>query len=462
VITARDQARPRIAEVRREGDDLLVVMSEPVLPPMSVAAGAGLEPNNGNTAAQAFRLVTASGEQTPQVVFEENAPGLPFGSVFRLTPASGLAGNVTVRVVSGGLVDAWGNATQTEELSFTFTAGPVLGSGSVGVGATAPAAVPRSQIGNPWLWQGQWFDYDAGLVYIRARHFDPVTGQFLQRDPMQYEDSGNLYAGMGNNVVSHRDPSGRSVNPMNAFDAVKTVVMSVVRRGSQAAHKVDDVGDEVFASSGHLNSVPNADTARGFKILKDGFERISNVSPNEGGRLHRVGANMEVLQIERHAMQQLRRVIDTVEELTTNGKLRVILDSDEVGNGRNGFHNVVNGVSEVHLKSGLSPEKQFVVLAHELLHAANRQKLERGTTRGLERLFEEFDAHILEFGLESLLIKRGAASKVLYKGKLLQENGLDAVTKRLTDFYGDERNGITVDLVNENRSLLRMSIFGSD
>ena len=105
-------------------------------------------------------------------------------------------------------MDPWGNATQTEDLSFTVTAGPILASGLVSVGATSPVAVPRSQIGNPWLWQGQWFDYDAGLVYMRARHFDPVTGQFLQRDPLQYKDSGNLYAGMGNNALSYRDPSG--------------------------------------------------------------------------------------------------------------------------------------------------------------------------------------------------------------------------------------------------------------
>jgi RHS repeat-associated protein len=209
MITARDQARPRIAEVRRAGDDLLVVMSEPVLPPMNVPAGAELEPNNGNTAAQAFRLVTGSGEQTPQVVFEENAAGLPFGSVFRLTPAGVLSGNVTVRLVSGGLVDAWGNATQTEELSFTFGAGPVLASGAAG--STSPVAVSRSAIGNPWRWQGQWFDDEVGLVYMRARHYDPGTGQFLQRDPLQYEDSGNLYAGFRQNPVSWRDPTGTQV-----------------------------------------------------------------------------------------------------------------------------------------------------------------------------------------------------------------------------------------------------------
>jgi RHS repeat-associated protein len=79
--------------------------------------------------------------------------------------------------------------------------------GNAPIGGTV-SIIPRSAIGNPFLWQGQWFDADAGLVYMRARHYDPITGQFLQRDPMQYEDSVNLYAGMGNNVVSYRDPTG--------------------------------------------------------------------------------------------------------------------------------------------------------------------------------------------------------------------------------------------------------------
>lgn len=254
VITARDQARPRIAEVRRAGDDLLVVMSEPVLPPLHAVAGAGLEPNNGNSPSQAFRLVTGGGEQTPEVVFEENAAGLPFGSVFRLTPASALTGNVTVRLLSGGLVDAWGNATQTEELSFTFGAGPVLASGAAGT--TSPLAVPRTAIGNPWRWQGQWFDDEVGLVYMRARHYDPGTGQFLQRDPLQYEDSGNLYAGISQNPISRRDPSGMSdiKTVRRAIDDVldllegSDVAAEASQKSRKSAKALED-GDDVFSTA---------------------------------------------------------------------------------------------------------------------------------------------------------------------------------------------------------------------
>jgi len=230
-ITARDTAPPRIAELRRDGDDLLVVMSEPVLPPMNVAAGSLPETSNVNTPGQAFRLLTGAVEQTPTVVFEENAAGLPYGTVFRLTPTGALTGTATLRVLAGGLVDGWNNPTQGEDFSFSFGVGPLLASG-VASGSTAPAAVPRSAIGNPWLWQGQWFDYDAGLTYMRARHYDPVTGQFLQRDPMQYEDSVNLYAGMANNPVSYRDPTGlQTRRNKNASPGGKVSKQGDQRRG---------------------------------------------------------------------------------------------------------------------------------------------------------------------------------------------------------------------------------------
>jgi RHS repeat-associated protein len=207
VITAADTAPPRISELRRDGDDILVVMSEPVLPPMNDVAGSTVVTTNGNTPSQAFRLLTGNTAQTPTVVFEENAGGLPFGTVFRLTPTSTLTGLTTLRVLAGGLVDAWNNPTQAEDFSFTLSVGPLLASG-VGSGSTAPVAVSRSPIGNSWLWQGQWFDYDAGLVYIRNRHYDPTIGHFIQRDPEQYGDSVNLYAGMANNPVSYSDPTG--------------------------------------------------------------------------------------------------------------------------------------------------------------------------------------------------------------------------------------------------------------
>ena len=36
----------------------------------------------------------------------------------------------------------------------------------------------------PLQYQGQYLDPESGLYYLRARYYDPSTGQFLSRDPL--------------------------------------------------------------------------------------------------------------------------------------------------------------------------------------------------------------------------------------------------------------------------------------
>lgn len=49
----------------------------------------------------------------------------------------------------------------------------------------------------------------TGLIYMRARHYDPATGQFLQVDPMRL-DTASVYAYARNNPYRFADPSGRA------------------------------------------------------------------------------------------------------------------------------------------------------------------------------------------------------------------------------------------------------------
>ncbi|MGK2860042.1 MAG: Ig-like domain-containing protein [Thermoanaerobaculia bacterium] len=51
-------------------------------------------------------------------------------------------------------------------------------------------------------------DPATGLVYARARWYDPATGSFLSPDPMGYTDSSNLYSFAGGDPVNRRDPLG--------------------------------------------------------------------------------------------------------------------------------------------------------------------------------------------------------------------------------------------------------------
>jgi RHS repeat-associated protein len=48
----------------------------------------------------------------------------------------------------------------------------------------------------------------TGLIYYRARYYDPTVGRFLQKDPIGLQGGLNQYAYVGNNPVNFVDPSG--------------------------------------------------------------------------------------------------------------------------------------------------------------------------------------------------------------------------------------------------------------
>lgn len=73
---------------------------------------------------------------------------------------------------------------------------------------------------------GEYHDSDTGLTYLRARYYDPVTAQFLTRDPLAAQ-SGAPYAYAGNTPLNATDPTGQI-----AWFAVAAVVWAVVEIGA--------------------------------------------------------------------------------------------------------------------------------------------------------------------------------------------------------------------------------------
>jgi len=63
-----------------------------------------------------------------------------------------------------------------------------------------------------WGYTGEWWDADAGLLYLRARYYDPGTGRFIGRDPfpgyVREPQTLNLYVYVTNNPPGHVDPAG--------------------------------------------------------------------------------------------------------------------------------------------------------------------------------------------------------------------------------------------------------------
>jgi RHS repeat-associated protein len=185
------------------------MFSEPVLP---AAAGAG---GLVSSAADLSGLLTATSGGSAvngQVSYLESAPGfgLPFGTLVRFTPSSSPSGTVVLDIAANQLFDSAGNGNIAQPVPV-----PLAGTSGVRftgvVSDTRPNRTPASTVGNPFRFQGQYAELDLGLIYMRARFYDPLTGTFLERDPEEYEDSVNLYAGLAQNPASNRDPTGMAI-----------------------------------------------------------------------------------------------------------------------------------------------------------------------------------------------------------------------------------------------------------
>jgi RHS repeat-associated protein len=61
---------------------------------------------------------------------------------------------------------------------------------------------------NPWRWTTKYLDDETGLYYFRKRYYDPVTGQWLSRDPTGEKEDLNLYRFAGNDPINFVDRDG--------------------------------------------------------------------------------------------------------------------------------------------------------------------------------------------------------------------------------------------------------------
>ncbi|MCP4247753.1 MAG: hypothetical protein GY778_11955 [bacterium] len=82
---------------------------------------------------------------------------------------------------------------------------------------------PTSGVGNPYAFTGRRLDHfdNFGLLlyHYRAREYDPFHGRFLQRDPAEYVDGGNLYEYATSSPLRYHDPLGTQI--IESFDHFK-------------------------------------------------------------------------------------------------------------------------------------------------------------------------------------------------------------------------------------------------
>ena len=66
---------------------------------------------------------------------------------------------------------------------------------------------------NNYLYRGEQYDGDLGLYYLRARYYNPATGRFMSRDPLDGNTTDprtlRKYLYVGGDPVNGIDPRGR-------------------------------------------------------------------------------------------------------------------------------------------------------------------------------------------------------------------------------------------------------------
>jgi RHS repeat-associated protein len=63
-----------------------------------------------------------------------------------------------------------------------------------------------SSLDNPFAYTGRFLHNDLGLMFYRARYYDPGTGEFVSRDPLEYVNGMSLYRAYF--IQSRVDPNG--------------------------------------------------------------------------------------------------------------------------------------------------------------------------------------------------------------------------------------------------------------
>ena len=87
---------------------------------------------------------------------------------------------------------------------------------------------------NPYRYCGEYYYFESGTIYLRARYYSPTHGRFTQVDTAR--DGFNLYAYCYNNPVAFVDPSGEiAVAAVSIFAVIDVVSGAVIATAVTAA-----------------------------------------------------------------------------------------------------------------------------------------------------------------------------------------------------------------------------------
>jgi RHS repeat-associated protein len=108
-----------------------------------------------------------------------------------------------------------------------------------------------SSFGNPFGYTNRWHDEESGLINFRARHYNPLMGEFLRRDPAGFVDGMSLYRGYFD--LNGVDPTGEVAR------FVPIIGWFIVGAASELAWQWmfdDEINVPAVLAGGDLSAIP--------------------------------------------------------------------------------------------------------------------------------------------------------------------------------------------------------------
>jgi RHS repeat-associated protein len=91
---------------------------------------------------------------------------------------------------------------------------------------------------NPFRYTAREFDSETGLMYYRARYYDPVVGRFLSQDPIGFNSGMNSYAYVFNNPLTFVDPLG--LDALTDDPAVRKCMCLLWKASNYGFHETEE------------------------------------------------------------------------------------------------------------------------------------------------------------------------------------------------------------------------------